>query len=197
MKSQLLNWRQARWAMFLSEFDFKLQWAPGSQNVADAASRRADYQPKKGDTHLEIQRRTILNSSHTEFLATIYTPLNPITPSPLYLSALTTISIDNSDLLDKFKDGYKNDTQWRTAMVNGDSDFAVEHEIVFHRGRVYVPEPLRTEIVFSHHDKFIGGHPGRRRTESLVTCDYSWPGMSRFIRNYVESCDTCPRIKDA
>lgn len=55
MQPQLLNQRQAHWAMFLSEFDFKLQWSPGTKNVTDAASRCPDYMPKKEDETLEVQ----------------------------------------------------------------------------------------------------------------------------------------------
>jgi len=38
MSSQILNRRQARWAMFLSDFNFQLTWAPGKANIADAPS---------------------------------------------------------------------------------------------------------------------------------------------------------------
>ena len=38
MASQILNCRQARWAIFLSNFDFHLSWGPGHSNVVDAPS---------------------------------------------------------------------------------------------------------------------------------------------------------------
>jgi hypothetical protein len=68
MTSKLLNQRQAHWAMFLSEYDFKLDWAPGKDNVANAGSRRADYDPQKGDKHLTGQHQTILMDKHTELI---------------------------------------------------------------------------------------------------------------------------------
>ncbi|KAJ3500263.1 hypothetical protein NMY22_g19316 [Coprinellus aureogranulatus] len=40
MTSHVLNRRQARWSMFLSEFDFQLDWSPGTKNPADAPSRQ-------------------------------------------------------------------------------------------------------------------------------------------------------------
>lgn len=40
MKSRLLSRRQARWSEFLSRFNFKICYRPGSQNgPADALSR--------------------------------------------------------------------------------------------------------------------------------------------------------------
>ena len=38
MTSKVLNRRQARWSMFLSEYNFQLDYAPGKQNPADAPS---------------------------------------------------------------------------------------------------------------------------------------------------------------
>jgi len=43
MKAQKLNQRQARWALYLSRFDFMLKHVPGSKiGKADSLSRRPD-----------------------------------------------------------------------------------------------------------------------------------------------------------
>ena len=45
MSTKLLTGRQARWSMFLSEFDFVITHRPGIRNgKADLLSRRADYE---------------------------------------------------------------------------------------------------------------------------------------------------------
>ncbi|GJE99152.1 polyprotein [Phanerochaete sordida] len=66
MSSRVLNRRQARWSMFLSEFNFHLVWGPGLKNVADPPSRRPDFAPRKGDDVLEEQRQTLLTPEHTK-----------------------------------------------------------------------------------------------------------------------------------
>jgi len=44
MKVQKLNWRQARWALYLSRFDFILKHVPGARmRKADRLSRRSDW----------------------------------------------------------------------------------------------------------------------------------------------------------
>ena len=44
MKAQKLNQRQARWALYLSRFDFTLKYVAGkSMGRADSLSRRADW----------------------------------------------------------------------------------------------------------------------------------------------------------
>ncbi len=49
MTSRVLNRRQARWSMFLSEFNFRLAYAPGIKNPADGPTRRPDFAPQEGD----------------------------------------------------------------------------------------------------------------------------------------------------
>jgi len=45
MKVQKLNRRQARWALYLSRFDFMLKYVPGSKmGKADSLSRRPDWE---------------------------------------------------------------------------------------------------------------------------------------------------------
>ena len=45
MSSQKLNYRQARWALYLSKFDFTLKYVPGkSIGKADRLNRRPDWQ---------------------------------------------------------------------------------------------------------------------------------------------------------
>ena len=45
MTSQKLNCRQARWALYLSQFNFRLKHVPGkSMGKADGLSRRPDWQ---------------------------------------------------------------------------------------------------------------------------------------------------------
>ena len=45
IKAQKLNRRQARWALYLSRFDFMLKYIPGSKmEKADNLSRRLDWE---------------------------------------------------------------------------------------------------------------------------------------------------------
>ena len=110
MSSQVLNRRQARWAMFLSDFNFLLTWGPGHNNVTDAPSRRPDFVPQKGDEHLEAQRRVLLTKTHTKHLFPSSSDSSSV-PSLSSLYAFTTLSIDNSELLDHFKRAFQEDLE--------------------------------------------------------------------------------------
>ena len=41
----------------------------------------------------------------------------------------------------------------------------------------------------------MAGHPGPEKTIELVKRNFYWPGMSNFITTYVQSCETCQRVK--
>lgn len=194
MSSRVLNRRQARWSIFLSEFNFRLVWGPGLKNVADSPSRRPDFAPKKGDDVLEQQRQTLITREHTELLFPSPDPL-PSTTQVLDVAALTTLSIDNSMLLERFKKAFRDDVEWREALAHGNPDFTAQDGMVFHKGRLFVPSTLRADILHSRHDALIAGHPGRTRTLAFVQRDYSWPGIQTYVRRYVQACDVCARIK--
>jgi hypothetical protein len=68
--------------------------------------------------------------------------------------------------------------------------------LMFH-GKIYVPNDrdLRCRIVEQHHDTCIAGHAGRFKTLKLVSHNYWWPQMSRYIGIYVKHCDLCNRTK--
>ena len=65
-------------------------------------------------------------------------------------------------------------------------------------GRVYVPknEKLRVEIIWLHHDTPIAGYGGQWKMIELVTRNYWWPGMMKEVKQYIEGCDQCQKMKN-
>jgi hypothetical protein len=61
--------------------------------------------------------------------------------------------------------------------------------------RNYVPrdEQLRQEIIREHHNDRVVGHPGRYKTQELITRNYWWPMISRDVTSYVDRCEACQR----
>jgi len=79
-----------------------------------------------------------------------------------------------------------------------DEEWQIEEELVLKEGRVYVPkdEKLREEIIRLHHDTPMAGHGEQWKMIELVTRNYWWPGMTKEVKQYVEGCDQCQRMKN-
>ena len=76
--------------------------------------------------------------------------------------------------------------------LNG-REWEIEQDLILWHGKVYVPKnnKLRLEIVCLHHNMPIGGHGGQWKTTELVTQNYWWPDITKFIKMYVGGCDKC------
>ena len=76
------------------------------------------------------------------------------------------------------------------------SEWSIESSLLYYRGKIYVPGPrLRCRILALCHDSKLAGHPGRWKTLELVSRNYWWPQMSRYICKYVSTCDMCLQTK--
>src|SRR5260221_12068427 len=65
--------------------------------------------------------------------------------------------------------------------------------VVLYRGRVYgLDNPqLCHDLVHAHHGAAITGHPGRWKMLELVSQNYWWPGLSRYVTKFITGCDAC------
>ena len=158
MSSRILNHCQAHWSIFLSEFNFRLDYLPGSKNPADSPLHRPDFVPQEGDDILKLQNKTLLTSTHTECIfkstkssnassSSSPTSLSPTLPNSIFV--LKTFSFKSSELSQKFKDAFKHDTEWREAISQGDDAFTVQDDLVFHNGCLFVPSSLCEQTVHS------------------------------------------------
>jgi hypothetical protein len=81
----------------------------------------------------------------------------------------------------------------RTAL----SDWKNIDNLILYKSRVYVPTDadLCREIVTSFHDSPTTGHPGFFKTAQLLKEHYWWPGMTVFLKKYIEGCTICQQMK--
>ena len=186
MNVKKLNRRQARWALYVSWFNFILSHKPGATMVkADSLSRRPDH--KKG---MEDDNKDVV------LLKPEFFRIQALQRGHLLIHG------DKKGLLKKIRESKAQDKQVIKAIeamkkagvktLNG-REWEIEQDLILWHGKVYIlkNDKLRLEIICLHHDKPIGGHGGQWTTTELVTQNYWWPGITKFIKTYVRGCDKC------
>ncbi|ESK81775.1 hypothetical protein Moror_5377, partial [Moniliophthora roreri MCA 2997] len=179
--AQKLNRRQARWSLFLSEFDLGLIHIPGkSITQADALSWRSNEQDEVDTDNEDIimlPERLFIKGIDLGMKDAIVERLGP---DDFHKSAL-------EQLLH----------QGVPPIKSALSDWKIEEGLLFFQNRVYVPndDELRRRVVRTIHETPGVGHPGQWNTVKQVQQDFWWPGMSKFIRSFVDGCAVCQQSK--
>jgi len=77
------------------------------------------------------------------------------------------------------------------------AEWSEDDGVLRFRGKIYVlwNMDLRRQVVSLCHDTKVTGHPGHWKTLELVSRDYWWPQISRYIGQYIGTCDLCLRMK--
>jgi RNase H-like domain found in reverse transcriptase/Integrase zinc binding domain len=165
-KAQKLSDQQARWSLFLSEFDIKLEHLPGNKMIlSNALSRRLDHCPEEDKIKEEI-----------------------LLPDDLFLNLL---DINLRDMIMKNKEYDFNVTkaiellqeEGPTNIQNDLEDWKIEEvddqKTIFYKGKQYVPkdQELRRDILKLFHNHKTVEHPGELKTYNAVKQHYWWPGL--------------------
>ncbi|KAM4056428.1 reverse transcriptase (RNA-dependent DNA polymerase) [Hirsutella rhossiliensis] len=199
MTRQKLTERQSRWAAELSQFDFKLEYRPGSEAVVpDALSRREQDKPQGIDDERE-QGRMIQLIPDSAIPSSTRACINAMSSECSETSTLPEMKVfEEADL-----------QQLWDETVEKDSIFRAAYKAVRDRERAF-PPPLGLKIQISEcaidagkrltfrdriwsHDSVATGHPGREGTLAIVARRFYWPGQSQLVRRFVANCDTCGR----
>jgi hypothetical protein len=183
--AQKLNGRQARWSLYLSEFDIKLIHLPGTKMIqSDALSRRPDHglegQFDEEET-IMLPENLFINLLDADLQARV------LGAKELDLDVKNAIET----LLQEGPTNLQNDLKdWKIETIDGNLT-------VFYKGKNYIPkdQELRRDIVRMFHDHETAGHPGELETYNSVRQHYWWPGLRTFVKNYVQGCGICQQFK--
>ena len=165
---QKMTARQSRWWQEISEFDIKLEHVPGSKLIqADTLSRCPDHINEEEAKAKEILQTMIPKNMVITILNTSWaTQIMELLPNDKFANVIINgLKHGKMPIRLKF-------TNWK--IIDG---------IMRHQGCIYVPhnKELCHDIIKSHHDPVIMGHPGCLKTLELIDQDYYWPGMTTTI----------------
>jgi hypothetical protein len=172
-----LSRRQARWALFLQDFDIVWKVLPGTKMVpADALSRRdyVDTSLDNADTSI-VPSPAIINALDLSLVRHIQ---SSSASDPLVLRAIQNLS-QETPLFP------------RSALT----DWTFNNGNLYYKHRLFVPPSARLQILHSIHSSPLSGHLGRFHTKAIVEQDFWWPGLSTFVTNFVTGCAVCQQNK--
>ena len=144
---------------------------------ADALSQKDDIET--GDDNWEI---TLLKGKDQYFhIRTIDVALakkisSSTTEDPIISKALAALYSDNKE-------------PWIPHTTAANWKF-INNSLYF-KHRLYIPEPVRHDLVKSLYDSPTGGHEGFFRTLHRMQKDYWWPGMSTYLCRFITGCADC------
>jgi len=143
MKAQKLNQRQARWALYLSKFDFTLKHVPGTKmGKTDRLSRRSDWKvgvEKDNEDQVFIKDNWIRNLQEVVIEG----------PEVEMLEKIKRAKSKDKDVVRIVKEMKKVKVKELQ-----EEEWKIEEELVLKEGKVYVlkDEELRAEIIWLYHD---------------------------------------------
>jgi hypothetical protein len=202
--TKVLNRRQCRWSDYLSQFDFKIIYRPGTQNgKADALSRRADPALEGGSGAMQFFKpgQLVLFEGDeklldTDSIAAISTREKPVNSQ--WVKELKEAAIDDPEYQTRLKRASGESSVCPCTGVCCCADYSISQlGLLLFKRKIYIPDDVnqKLKIVKDHHDTKVAGHFGRDKTYELIKRNFWFPGLEPFIRKYVSSCDICQRNK--
>ena len=192
--ARVLTRRQARWAQFLTRFEFKILYRPGSQQgKADALSRRTYLAPHPGEAASDDQKKILLGPARLQAVEVSHMPVD----SSILNSIRQDLRIDvfAQEILDHIDPNRASCSKAQHPHVDYNK-FTWQNDLLFYKGLLYVPDGSSRLKVLQHcHDTYMAGHFGTQKTLELVSRAFWWPKLHNFVEEYVRTCDTCCRTK--
>src|SRR5690606_30317778 len=194
METKQLTRRQARWALLLGGFDFEIEYRPGKQGLKpDALTRRPQDRPKEGDERIEFNNRILLGPDKFVIGAMMKTEVKLTDTLPMRIKKKLMDDPIAKEIVEQLQKKERFSKHISLAQCE------LEDGYLHYDGLIYVPNnhELKMEILKSCHDDPVAGHPGVARTFEMITRNYHWPGLRKFVQTYVANCDACARAKSS
>ncbi len=190
MKDKELSRRQMRWVQKLVDFNFKIMYRSGKQNIkVDALTRRVDSVSRSLENErCRYQRTTILTSNRMKIA-----DLKKSIDESIYKQILETNEIDENCTL--LREAIARDeAQYEGTKLR---DCRVQNEILYRGDLLWISfdEHLQMKLIREVHDQPSIDHLEILRTMKAIRRYYYWLSMRKTIDRYIQNCYICQRSK--
>ena len=76
-------------------------------------------------------------------------------------------------------------------------DYEVRDGFLLHKGKILL-DPLSSlvpKVLHECHSTLLGGHGGIQKTTAKVCAAFTWPGVKKAVKQYVQECAVCQQMK--
>ena len=217
-----LNQRQVRWMLYLSRFNFKIEYLEGKfNNFADWLSRRENFKNffchkcqneiedieelDLGINNINNNNNNSNNEIENEKMFPYLDHLNInnllISTNPLEKSFKKQLKIGQENdkfckFLNNLKENEKNlDQKNLKFLKNFDKSDTLWIRKSNNINQIIVPQKgnFILKVIEFYHDNLISGHFGIYKTKNLIKKTFWWNNMEKDIKRFIRSCDNCGR----
>ncbi len=190
MKDKELSRRQMRWVQKLVDFNFKIMYRSGKQNIkVDALTRQVDSVSRSLENEwCRYQRTTILTLNQMK-IADLKKNIN----ESIYKQVLETNEIDENCTL--LREAIARDeTQYEDIKLK---NCRTQNEILYHDSQLWIlfNELLQMNLIREIHDQSSVDHSDILKTVKVIKRNYYWSFMRKTIDQYIRNCYICQRSK--
>ena len=201
MTTKRLSRRQARWSEFLSRFNFKITYKPGTQCKADPLTCRSQDLPKDVDPRHDYIEQIVLKPKDFDVSRIRILRRHDVMPMELTeepelkdIETLITYAFDQLDPTDIVTEIIH---QILSGVYHNNhislSDCSVENGRLYHHGKLWIPsdDTLRLSLIEEVYKQPMTGQSGVAKTYGILQRHYYWPKMIDSVRRYIRNCHVC------
>jgi hypothetical protein len=170
--------RLAKWAMYLMEYSFTIQYRKGHLNSnVDALTRLR--------TNDNILVENIV--AHIQ-LGQPEKDMMPVTTVLWTTDELKTWQQEDTEL-NKIISTIADDSD--QYYINEDGLLSRKRESHQRNDQIMAPKKIVNEILRIYHNSLYAGHPGQKKTLEIIKKDFYWRTIRKDVKSYVEKCHSC------
>lgn len=183
--SEVLNNRLLRFREKMVDYRFSIAWVPGKTHIiADTLSRSPAFQP--AETDVVVNSLNIRPRSAVSIDPALNLMVKMASEDPVYQELLSAL-VNNVSVhkLPRKHPAWTYKPHWENISVYKDS------LLILDGTRIIVPFKLRSAVLSSLHES----HAGFTKTHKLAKQIYFWPGLSVELKNLIDCCEPCQRLR--